>query len=71
MEREKSSDVGPAVQESWRGVQVKSFSISFYFISGVMLGIEMQRRLDTDSPVLVIDLLIVRFMFEVENEDDE
>jgi len=50
---------------------VKSFSISFYFISGVMLGIEMQSRLDTDSPVLVIDLLIVRFMFEVENEDDE
>jgi hypothetical protein len=47
------------------------FSISFYLIPGVMLGIEIQKRPDTGSSVLVIDLLIVRLMFEVENEDDE
>jgi hypothetical protein len=50
---------------------MRSFAISYYFISGVMVGVELQKRLDTGNPVLVIDLFIVRFMFEVEDEDDE
>ena len=50
---------------------MRSFAISFYFISGVMVGVELQKRLDTGNSVLVIDLFIVRFMFEVEDEDDE
>jgi hypothetical protein len=50
---------------------MKSFAISYYFISGVMVGVELQKRLDTGNSVLVIDLFIVRFMFEVEDEDDE
>jgi len=50
---------------------MRSFAISYYFISGVMVGVELQKRLDTGKSVLVIDLFIVRFMFEVEDEDDE
>jgi hypothetical protein len=50
---------------------MKSFAISYYFISGVMVGVELQKRLDTGNSVLVIDLFIMRFMFEVEDEDDE
>jgi hypothetical protein len=50
---------------------MRSFAISYYFISGVMVGVELQKRLDTGNSVLVIDLFIVRFMFEVEDEDDE
>jgi hypothetical protein len=50
---------------------MRSFAISYYFISGVMVGVELQRRLDTGNSVLVIDLFIVRFMFEAEDEDDE
>jgi hypothetical protein len=40
------------------------FSVSFYLIPGVMLGAEMQRNPDTDNHVFIIDLFIVRFMFE-------
>jgi hypothetical protein len=50
---------------------MRSFAISYYFISGVMVGVELQKRIDTGNSVLVIDLFIVRFMFEVEDEDDE
>jgi hypothetical protein len=42
------------------------FSISFYFISGMMLGVEIQRMPEDDKPILVIDLLILRMMFEWE-----
>lgn len=48
-----------------------SFTIGFYLITGMMLGIELQRNPNTDNPVLVIDLLIARFMFEYGTEDDE
>ena len=37
-------------------------AITLYPITGVMLGIEMQQ--DEDSSVLVIDILILRIMFE-------
>lgn len=40
------------------------FSLSFYLIPGVMLGVEMQKNPDTDNSVFIIDLFIVRFMFE-------
>jgi hypothetical protein len=40
------------------------FSVSFYLIPGVMLGAEMQKNPDTDASVFIIDLFIVRFMFE-------
>jgi hypothetical protein len=48
-----------------------SFTIGFYLISGMMLGVEIQRNPNTGNPVLVLDLLIVRLMFEYGNEDDE
>jgi hypothetical protein len=47
------------------------FSISFYLISGMMVGVEIQKRLDTGNRVLVIDLFIVRFMFEKESEEED
>ena len=50
---------------------MKTFAISFYFITGAMVGVELQRRSETGAPVLVIDLFILRVMFEVEDEDDE
>lgn len=48
-----------------------SFSIGFYFIPGMMLGVEIQRNPNTDNPVLILDLLILRLMFEYGNEDEE
>lgn len=39
-------------------------AIGIYFITGMMVGIELQRNPETDNPVLIIDLFIVRLMFE-------
>lgn len=43
-------------------------AISLYPITGVMLGIEMQQ--DEVGSVLVIDILILRIMFEWMPNDD-
>ena len=39
-------------------------AIGIYFITGMMVGIELQRNPETGNPVLIIDLFIVRLMFE-------
>ena len=39
-------------------------AIGIYFITGMMVGIELQRNPETDNSVLIIDLFIVRLMFE-------
>jgi len=45
---------------------MNGFSVSFYFISGVMLGVEIQREPEDGKPIFVIDLFVVRLMFEWE-----
>jgi hypothetical protein len=39
-------------------------AIGIYFITGMMVGIEWQSNPETGSTVLVLDLFIVRLMFE-------
>ena len=39
-------------------------AIGIYFITGMMVGIEFQTNPETGSSVLVLDLFIVRLMFE-------
>jgi len=47
-----------------------NFAISFYLITGMMLGIEIQKDPEDGHSVLVIDLFIARFMFEVFPDED-
>lgn len=39
-------------------------AIGIYFITGMMVGIEFQTNTETNNSVLVLDLFIVRLMFE-------
>jgi hypothetical protein len=41
-------------------------SVSFYVIAGLMLGFEFVRArpLEEEGPAIVVDLLVVRFIFE-------
>jgi hypothetical protein len=45
-------------------------AIGIYFITGMMVGIELQRNPETDNSVLVFDLFIVRLMFEKITDDE-
>ncbi len=47
------------------------FSISFTFITGMMLGLEVARDEDEKNPskYLVIDLFIIRFIFGLHPEE--
>jgi hypothetical protein len=44
--------------------------IGIYFISGMMVGVEIQRHPETDNPVFILDLFIVRLMFERITDDE-
>lgn len=46
-------------------------AIGVYFITGMMAGIEWQQNPETGSTVFVIDLFIVRLMFERITRDAE
>lgn len=39
------------------------FSITYHFITGMMLGIEFVKNEEEESTHLVLDLLILRLMF--------
>jgi len=43
---------------------MNGFSVSFYLISGIMLGVEIQRMPEDAKPIFVIDLFVLRLMFE-------
>ena len=44
-------------------------ALSMYLIPGMMVGVEIQRHPDSGAPVFILDLLIVRLMFEVLTEE--
>jgi hypothetical protein len=45
-----------------------NLGLSFYLISGVSVGIEYVRGDDDHLPSVVVDLLIIRFIFSKEDE---
>ena len=49
---------------------MKGLSIGFYLIPGLMFGVELQKTPDEGKPILVVDLFILRLMFEVDSDDD-
>jgi hypothetical protein len=49
---------------------VKGLAVGLYFIPGMMVGVEIQAHPDTGNNVFILDLFIVRLMFEVLTEEE-
>ena len=45
-------------------------AIGFYFIPGMMVGVEIQTHPENGNNVFILDLFIVRLMFEILGDDE-
>ena len=49
---------------------MRGLSVGLYFIPGMMVGVEIQTHPETGNNVFILDLFIVRLMFERLGDDE-